>query len=150
MTYRRILFALILALVGSVHAADSEPTPAKQDPVWLTEARTHIEANNYAQAIQTLQAANEASSADWNNLMGYSLRKQQPSDLLGADKHYQAALDIDPKHRGALEYYGELKLMQGDLAGAESLLAKLDKICFFGCEEYSELKEAVEKFNASK
>jgi hypothetical protein len=40
--------------------------------------------------------------------------------------------------------------MQGDLAGAESLLAKLDKICFFGCEEYSELKEAVEKFKASK
>jgi hypothetical protein len=40
--------------------------------------------------------------------------------------------------------------MNKDLAGAELLLSRLDKICFFGCEEYSDLKEAIKKFKAAK
>lgn len=82
--------------------------------------------------------------------MGYSLRKKQPRDLVGAEKYYQAALKIDPNHRGALEYYGELKLMNSDLLGAEALLARLDKACFFGCEEYSDLKASIQKYKSSK
>jgi hypothetical protein len=82
--------------------------------------------------------------------MGYSLRKKTPPDLMGAEKFYQVALKIEPKHKGALEYYGELKLMMNDLPAAEALLSRLDKICFFGCEEYSDLKEAIRKFKAAK
>ena len=83
-------------------------------------------------------------------MLAYSLRKKQPPDLVGAEKYYQAALKIDPDHRGALEYYGELKLMNKDLPGAESLLARLDKACFFGCEEYTDLKEAIQKYKSKK
>jgi Flp pilus assembly protein TadD len=139
---------LLISMLGLCHAADS--TPAKQDPTWLSQARASIKAEKYDQAIQQLQAANETSSADWNNLLGYSLRKKQPPDLVGAEKYYQAALKIDPDHRGALEYYGKLKLMNNDLPGAEVLLAKLDKVCTFGCEEYSDLKEAVKKYKSKK
>jgi Flp pilus assembly protein TadD len=139
---------LLLSIFGSCQAADT--APAKQDPVWLTQARSSIKAEKYDQAIQQLQSANETSSADWNNLLGYSLRKKQPPDLLGAEKYYQAALKIDPDHRGALEYYGKLKLINNDLPGAESLLARLDKACTFGCEEYSDLKEAVQKYKSRK
>ena len=134
--------------MGNSWAADT--APAKSDPVWLTEARASIKAEKYNQAIQQLQAANETSSADWNNLMGYSLRKKQPPDLVGAEKYYQAALKIDPAHRGALEYYGKLKLMNNDLPGAEALLARLDKACTFGCEEYSDLKGAIQKYKSKK
>jgi Flp pilus assembly protein TadD len=144
-----LLVALLLfSVVGLSQAADT--APAKQDPAWLTQARASIKSDNYNQAIQQLQAANEISSADWNNLMGYSLRKKQPPDLVGAEKYYQAALKIDPSHRGALEYYGQLKLTNNDLPGAEALLARLDKACFFGCEEYSDLKEAVQKYKSKK
>ena len=139
---------LLLAVVGISHAADS--APAKQDPAWLTQARASIKAEKYDQAIQQLQAANETSSADWNNLLGYSLRKKQPPDLVGAEKYYQAALKIEPDHRGALEYYGKLKLINNDLPGAEVLLARLDKACTFGCEEYSDLKGAVQKYKSRK
>jgi Flp pilus assembly protein TadD len=139
---------LLLAVVGICHAADS--APAKQDPAWLTQARASIKAEKYDQAIQQLQAANETSSADWNNLLGYSLRKKQPPDLVGAEKYYQAALKIEPDHRGALEYYGKLKLINNDLPGAEVLLARLDKACTFGCEEYSDLKGAVQKYKSKK
>jgi Flp pilus assembly protein TadD len=141
-------FILALSLVGPSQAAD--PPPAKFDPTWLTEARASIKAEKFDQAINQLQSANEIKSADWNNLMGYSLRKKQPPDLVGAEKYYQAALKIDPNHQGALEYYGKLKLLNNDLPGAEAFLARLDKICFFGCEEYSDLKAAVQKYKSSK
>ena len=144
-----ILSALLFfSMLGISHAADT--APAKQDPLWLTQARASIKAEKYDQAIQQLQAANETSSADWNNLLGYSLRKKQPPDLAGAEKYYQAALKIDPDHRGALEYYGMLKLTKNDLPGAEALLARLDKVCLFGCEEYSDLKQAIQKYKSRK
>lgn len=142
-------FALLLLLtfMGASWAAD--PAPMKSDPTWLTQARASIKIEKYDQAITQLQAANETSSADWNNLLAYSLRKKQPPDLVGAEKYYQVALKIDPTHRGALEYYGELKLMNHDLPGAEALLARLDKACIFGCEEYSDLKQAVQKYKSA-
>ena len=147
---KKILSVVLMSLsmLGISHAADT--TPAKQDPIWLTQARASIKSEKYDQAIQQLQAANEVSSADWNNLLGYSRRKKQPPDLVGAEKYYQAALKIDPNHRGALEYYGKLKLINNDLPGAEALLARLDKACTFGCEEYSDLKEAVQKYKSRK
>ena len=148
MKYLSFSFLLFLFFIGASQAADTAPT--KQDPVWLSEARASIKAEKYNQAIQQLQTANDTSSADWNNLMGFSLRKKQPPDLIGAEKYYQAALKIDPKHRGALEYYGMLKLSNNDLAGAEILLARLDKVCTFGCEEYSDLKEAIQKYKSKK
>jgi len=148
MKYLTVAFLLILSLIGSAWAADT--APIKSDPAWLTQARSSIKAEKYDQAIQQLQSANEVSSADWNNLMGYSLRKKQVPDLAGAEKYYQAALKIDPNHRGALEYYGMLKLTNKDLPGAEALLARLDKVCTFGCEEYSDLKEAVQKYKSRK
>jgi Flp pilus assembly protein TadD len=148
---KKILLVTLLFLLtnGLSQAADTAP-PTKSDPTWLTQARASIKSEKYNQAIQELQAANETSSADWNNLLGYSLRKKQPPDLVGAEKYYQAALKIDPNHRGALEYYGKLKLINNDLPGAEVLLARLDKACTFGCEEYSDLKEAVQKYKSKK
>ena len=56
---------------------------------------------------------------------------------------------INPKHRGALEYSGELYLMTGDLAKAEQRLATLDKACTFGCEEFTDLKKAIASFKAN-
>jgi len=148
MKYLSFTYLLLLSLMGASWAADT--APIKSDPVWLTEARSSIKAEKYNQAIQQLQAANEKNSADWNNLLAYSLRKKQSPDLMGAEKYYQAALKIDPEHRGALEYYGELKLMNNDLPGAEALLAKLNKVCTFGCEEYSDLKGAIQKYKSRK
>ena len=78
-----------------------------------------------------------------------SLRKGSPPDLDGADRHYREALRIAPAHRGALEYSGELALMKGDLPQAEQRLAALDKACTFGCEEYTDLKQAVQRYKAA-
>ena len=66
----------------------------------------------------------------------------------GAEKFYDEALRIDPRHRGALEYSGELYLQTGDLARAEQRLAALDKACFLPCAEYSDLKKAIAQYKA--
>lgn len=76
--------------------------------------------------------------------------KNPPPDLAAAERFYIAALKIDAKHRGALEYYGELFLMKNDLAGAEQMLARLDKACVFSCEEFRDLKEAIARFKSKK
>ena len=65
-----------------------------------------------------------------------------------AFEHYGIALELEPKHRGANEYLGELYLETGQLEKAEQRLKVLDQACFFGCEEYDELKEAIEAYKA--
>jgi Tfp pilus assembly protein PilF len=142
---------LVLAFamcVGVANAADSSPSESASS--WLSQAQSEIKAENYSRAIHTLEAANQTNSADWNNLLGYAQRKKSPPDLASAERYYQSALKIDPKHKGALEYYGELLLMKNDLAGAEQMLARLDKACFFSCEEFRDLKEAISKFKSKK
>ena len=146
MRIRPTSLALVLACaLGSGWAADT--APAKPDT--LSGARTLIAQKQWSAAVDELKKANDAGSADWNNLMGYSLRKGLPPDYAGAEKFYNEALRIDPTHRGALEYSGELSLITGDLAKAEERLATLDKVCRLPCEEYTDLKKSVAKYKAN-
>lgn len=137
---------LALAAIGSF-AADTEPAAAAKDK--LAAARTLIADNKWAAAIDELKRVNDSGSADWNNLMGYSHRKAKTPDYAAAERYYNEALRIEPKHRGALEYSGELYLMTGDLAKAEARLAALDKACLLTCEEYRDLKAAVARYKAN-
>ena len=57
--------------------------------------------------------------------------------------YYEKALSLDPPHKEAHEYIGELYLKLKQPEKAKEHLAKLDSICFFGCEEFDELKEAI-------
>lgn len=144
-------FALALSallLASSLFAADTtEPPPRVTDP--LAAARTQIAAKRFGPALAELQKVNAPASADWNNLMGYALRKNAPPDLDGAQRHYDAALKIDPRHRGALEYAGELALMKGQMAVAEERVAALAQACASSCDELAELKKGIERYKAN-
>ncbi len=137
--------ALLFATHAFAAGASSEPerTPDKLDGV-----RAQIAAKNFPGAIDELKRLNDTGDADWNNLMGFSLRKGPTPDFAGAEKFYDEALRIDPRHRGALEYSGELYLQTGDLAKAEQRLAALDKACFLPCAEYRDLKKAIAQYKA--
>ena len=141
----RILITGALLFATSAFAAGALPEPARAPDKFET-VRAQIAANNFPGAIDELKRLNDTGSADWNNLMGYSLRKGATPDFAGAEKFYDEALRIDPRHRGALEYSGELYLQTGDIAKAEQRLAALDKACRFGCSEYSDLKKAVAQY----
>ena len=144
-TRRLILSAVLTSTFGLACAADTAP----DKPDALSAARTQIAAKKWDGAIAELKRVNDTGNADWNNLMGYSLRKGAAPDYAGAERYYNEALRIDPKHRAALEYSGELYLMTGNLPKAEQRLAALDKACTFTCEEYTDLKKAVERYKAN-
>jgi len=90
----------------------------------------------------------DPEDADVLNLLGYGYRKT--GDFDQSRGYYLQALAIEPKHRGANEYLGELYLETGQLDKAEERLAVLDKACWIGCEEYTELKESIDKYKTDK
>jgi len=92
------------------------------------------------------RCATDSSDADAYNLLGFSHRKL--GDVEAALAHYGKALALEPKHRGANEYLGELYLELGQLDKARERLKVLDGACFFGCEEYSELKAKIAAYQA--
>ena len=143
---RSLTTALLVLSTGLAGAAD-DPTPPAGDK--LAAARTLIQESKWAAAIEELKKVGDSGSADWNNLMGYSHRKAKAPDLAAAERYYGEALRLDPKHKGALEYSGELYLMLGDLARAEQRLAALDKVCLLPCDEFKDLKGAIERFKAN-
>ena len=94
-----------------------------------------INEKRYPEAIAMLENAlwTTGPHPDVLTYLGFANRKLHNYDV--AEGYYQEALAIAPRHRGALEYYGELKLEHGDVRGATAHLAKLEKICGFGCQE---------------
>jgi tetratricopeptide (TPR) repeat protein len=143
------LCLMLAVLAGAGPARSAMGDSAAGDPAWLAAARADLKAQRFDQAAGALRAANAIDSAEWHNLLGYALRKKTPPDLVAAETHYKRALELDPKHRQALEYYGELFLMKGDLAGAEAMLSRLDKVCTFSCEELRDLKAAIARYKTA-
>ena len=109
-----------------------------------------VKAGDFQSAVRylTKAAKKNPNNADIHNLLGFSYRKLGRVDE--AFEHYQLALKIDPKHRGTNEYLGELYLETGQLAKAEERLKVLEKTCISGCEEYNDLKEAIDKYRAAQ
>jgi Flp pilus assembly protein TadD len=108
-----------------------------------------IKAGDYPGAIRLLESvvAKDPKHADAYNWLAYATRLN--GDAQRAIPLYEKALALDPKHRGAHEYIGEAYLVLGDLAKAKTHLAILDKLCFLPCSEYSDLKKAVQAYEAS-
>ncbi|MDP3737984.1 MAG: tetratricopeptide repeat protein [Hyphomonadaceae bacterium] len=99
-----------------------------------------INEGRYEDALYSLRAAAVALGphADVLTYQGFANRKLHNYET--AIRYYSAALKLDPAHRGANEYLGEYYVEIGDLSKAKQQLAKLDRICKFGCEEAEELR----------
>ena len=151
MRFSAVVLALLagpaLALPGEDHwSADADSAAAES----YAEAQSLIEAEAYAKALPILQqlAKDTPGSADIFNLLGYAYRKT--GDLMRSGPAYERALFLDPDHLGALEYQGELFLLQGNPAGAEANLARLNRLCPSPCEERDELAEAIDAWKAGQ
>lgn len=146
-SFTRLVAATALTLSCALAFAADDPAP-KPAGDKLATARALIAENKWVAAIDELKKVNDSGSADWNNLMGYSHRKARTPDYAAAERYYDAALRIDPRHKGALEYSGELYLMKGELPRAEARLAALNGVCGSGCDEYKDLKAAIDGYKA--
>ena len=112
----------------------------------LADARAQIKGRHWDKAIALLKQIVAASpnNADALNLLGFSLRKS--GNMKSALGFYLKALKIEPNHKGANEYLGELYVETGQLAKAQERLKALATICGnTSCEEYQDLKKVIDK-----
>jgi len=149
---RTILTLLASAAASAVLAAGSDPAPsAPKDPVLeKVSAATSQQDWTGAQSVLREALARDPRNADYHNLYAYSIRKGPNPDMSAVFQHYNEALAIDPKHRGAHEYLGEAYLMVGNLPKAKEELGALDKLCFFPCDEFAMLKKAVSEYETKQ
>ena len=134
---------------GSTPGGPMSSAPA--DPV-LERYGEASSRKDWARAAEVAREglARDSSNAGYHNLYAYAVRNGAKPDMDLVFRHYNEALRLDPKHRGAHEYLGEAYLMVGNLAKAKEHLDVLDGLCTFGCEEYSMLKKAVAQHEATK
>ena len=138
------LFAIIsCASLAAGSNSDSSATKIVSKSSYYYDALKLIEKKEFKLAIQSLDKAKQSSKNDPDiyNYLGFSYRKI--GEMTSASFNYKKALKIDPKHKGALEYQGEMFITLGQLDKARVNLKKLEKICFLVCEEEKTLKQSI-------
>ena len=133
------------AATATADPGPDDPAAERLDPDYAA-GRHAIDTRDWGTAIRRLSAAalRDTSNADIQNYLGYAYRQSRRLDL--AFTHYQRALQLNPRHRGAHEYLGEAYLMVNDLTKAEEHLAALETICLIPCEEYEDLRKAITEY----
>ena len=143
------LAAAFLAMAPVPASAVDEPAPSISSD--HAAGKKAVEARDWNSAIKSLTSAAQRDSrnADIQNLLGYAYRNS--GQLEPAMKHYQRALQLDPRHLGAHEYIGEAYLMANNPAKAEEHLAALKRYCSSAmCEQYEDLRKKIETYRARK
>ena len=145
---RALLVSAALALSAltplTAGAVDVPNRNAPLEDRAMRESREAVKNSQWERAVTLLQPYLRAQpqDADGHNLLGFSLRK------LGrhaeSEAAYDRALAIDPAHLGAHEYRGELMLILGRRDQALVHLQTLERLCGLQCEEYLDLRRAIE------
>jgi Flp pilus assembly protein TadD len=147
-TLHSMLAGMTLVL-GLGLAPGLSPAPAyavdnmsSSDAPDLTSVRAKIKAKDYAGALAELRdLAEDTQQADVYNLLGFTLRKT--GDVKTSLTYYTKALELEPGHKAAREYLGELYVETGNMEKAREQLAILAKLCPGGCEEREDLQKAI-------
>ena len=135
-----ILLFVSIFFISSVHAVKYD----KLKPSALYErAIKYLDKQDYAKANKALKAytKSEPDDADGWNLYAYANRKMNKFEK--AEVYYEKALNIDPEHKGALEYQGELYMQTNRPDLAQENLVKLVKLCPDSCYELQKLEEYI-------
>jgi tetratricopeptide (TPR) repeat protein len=152
-----LLCLLLLAVVPSALAVLSDdgspPVIAPGDPDQAA-ARAAFQRGEWQGVVDNMAKVIERRpwDDDAHNLMGFAYRKL--GNYRQALIHYQRALDLNPHHRGVLEYLGEAYVDMGCIAQAREALARLEAACKrlasgtthdwkSGCGEWQDLQEAI-------
>jgi tetratricopeptide (TPR) repeat protein len=153
-----VLLCLGLAAVAyAVMSGEEPPRPLPLDPDYAA-ARAAFERADWQGVLD--HAARLVARRPWDdeayNLMGYAFRKL--GNYRQALVHYHRALDLNPHHRGALEYLGEAYVDLGCLPQAGEVLARLETACKrlmgdgsaaewqAGCEAWQDLQATMQTY----
>ena len=138
------IIALFLLTQSNSFAAGNDSANEVVKPSSYSKMLKLIKNEQYAEAAQGLEKILENKKynkdADILNHFAFALRKT--NNLTKAEEIYLKALSIEPTHRGALEYIGELYVDTKRMDLANATLKKLENC---KCEEYAELKNYINK-----
>jgi Flp pilus assembly protein TadD len=145
----------LILILGLGFAPALLPAPAlavdnmsSTDAPDLTSVRAKLKAKDYVAALTELRdLAEDVQQADVYNLLGFALRKT--GDFKTSLTYYTKALELQPDHKAAREYLGELYVETGNMEKAKEQLAALAKLCPGGCEEREDLQKAITAKSAS-
>lgn len=147
---KRLAAALLVGVALYATPALADPTDeelesARIDPDYAAGKKA-IEAKDWTTAIRTLSSAalRDTRNADIQNYLGFAYRNA--GEMKRAFEHYERALKLNPRHRGAHEYVGEAYLLVDNLPKAEEHVAALRAICLIPCEELEDLQAKVSAY----
>jgi tetratricopeptide (TPR) repeat protein len=126
-------------------AASDGPAWAPLDPDFAAGKRA-LAARDWDGAIRALESAalRHTRNADLQNYLGYAYGRLRHFE--NAVRHYEQALTLNVRHRGAHQHLGETYLVVGDLVKAAEHLAELERICLISCQEHDNLKRAIGEY----
>jgi tetratricopeptide (TPR) repeat protein len=157
--WRGVVLALLWSVPAGAIDVDMNAPPAQSDPARDDYAAglAAFEAGDWRAVIDHMAKVVEARPwhADAWNRSGFAWRKLGDYDRALAD--YDQALELDPYHRGALEYLGEayLELDRPDAAAVllERLAIACQRVAHGGvdwrdtCHEWQDLKAAYDAYD---
>jgi len=146
-----LLAAFLVAFVPLAAANLGDDDAAASDDPNFQEGKKAVESQDWNKAVDLLSKAvqTDPNNANAHNFLGYAYRKAGKIDA--SFNHYNEALKLNPKHKHAHEYIGEAYLLTDNLPKAEQHLVELQKLCTpIPCEEYKELKRAVDNYKKNK
>jgi tetratricopeptide (TPR) repeat protein len=138
------LFSVLLIYSTNSFTAGTDSSTEVVKPSSYQDMLKLIKNEKYSEAIKGLEKILEQNKykQDPDILTHYAFALRKTKNFPKAEEYYLKALSIDPKHRGALEYIGELYVDTKRLELANATLKKLENC---RCEEYAELKNYINK-----
>jgi Flp pilus assembly protein TadD len=145
-----LMLAMSPAPASAIMSGEASQTVPSSDPDYAA-GKTAFLAENWQGAVAnlTMVVLRRPWHDNAHNMLGYSWRKLGNYDL--ALEHYATALNLNPRHKGALAYLGETYLDLNRIDDANATFQRLVKVCGFvvmgfdnngwrfGCEELEAL-----------
>ena len=144
-----VVLSMLLAAAPLASRAEASPEETRGIAAARADyerAKRAIEKMDWNGAIAALESAakNDPRDAEFQNLLGFAHRNLGNMDA--AFRHYNKALELNPKHRGAHEYIGRAYLMVNKPEKAREHLKALESACFDVCREHVSLKKAIDEY----
>ena len=128
---------------GSGDSADGGGNWSSEYDAELSPIMKMINNEKFEDALLELEIfvyANPQSADGWNYIGFVSRQLEKYED---AERYYELGLEINPKHKGILEYQGELFLKTNRIDLARENLSKLNDMCSFNCTYRDQLAKKI-------
>lgn len=146
-----LIAGLVTAVSATTYAGEmtAKMPHTTTDPMF-DQALEQAELGKYNASLKTLALLKERgeASADVYTMMAYNNRKLKNYEA--AFELYRKALEINPHHIQALEYYGEGLVEVGKIDKAKNHLATLEQVCGRTCAQYRTLKNLIDAKTGAK